>query len=143
VKVVSSIKHIPRSPRFIKALEHTHRRERTNLDLFENSLPRGLGIQDEFVPNVVFDPSFMALLVVKNLVVAFNPNGQKINAPKEVPNFNHLGTILLGKPFPEENLFPIETIIITQPHPTKFVHDVSGPPPRSLSLDAIPKLMLD
>jgi hypothetical protein len=51
---------------------------------------------------------FMQLLVVKNLVVAFDPNGPKSNAPKEVPNFN-LGAILLGKPFPKESPFPIET----------------------------------
>ena len=101
-----------------------------------------LGIQDELVPNVVFDMRFMPLFMVKNLVVVFNPNGPKSKVSKEVPNFD-LRAILLGKPFTEESLFLIETIIVTRFHPTKFIHDVGGPPPHPPNLDTIPKFIFD
>ena len=80
--------------------------------------------------------------MIKNLVIAFNLDGPKNDASKKVPNFN-LVAIFLGKPFPKESLFSIETIIVVRSHPTKFMHDVGGPPPRSPSLDAIQKFMLD
>ena len=105
-------------------------------------LPRRLGIHDKFIPNAVLNPSFMPLLVVKDLIVALNLNSPKSDAPKEMPNFN-LGAILLRKSFPKECLFPIETIVVTCSHSTKFLHDEGGPPPSSPCLDAVPKFMLD
>ena len=61
----------------------------------------------------MFNPGFMSLLVIKNLVVAFNLYGPKSNAPKKMPNFT-FGPILLRDPFPEKSLFPIETIEVAR-----------------------------
>ena len=80
--------------------------------------------------------------MVKHFVIAFNPNGPKSNASKKVPNFD-LRATLLGEPFPKERLFPIEGIVVARTNPTKFMHDVGGPPPCPPSLDAIPKFVLD
>ena len=80
--------------------------------------------------------------MIEHFVIAFNPNGPKCSAPKEVPDFD-IFTVFLGDPFPEHSLLLIEIIIIISPNPTKFMHDECGPSPRSLSLDAIPKFMFD
>ena len=90
----------------------------------------------------MLESRFMPLFVVEDPIIPFNPNGPKRNASKKVPNFN-FGAILLGKSFPKESLFPIKTIIVARSHPTKFLHNVGGPPPRSPSLDAIPKLVFN
>ena len=66
----------------------------------------------------------------------------KINAPKEVPNFD-IFAIFLRNPFPEDDLFPIKAVIIAGLDPTKFVHNEHGPSPRPPSLNTIPKLMLN
>lgn len=84
----------------------------------------------------------MPLFMIKNLVIVSNPNGPKGDTSKKIPIFS-LGAILLEKSFPKESLFSIERIIIVRPHPTKFMHDVSNPPPRHSSLDTIPKFMFD
>ena len=85
---------------------------------------------------------FMPLYLAKYFVISFDPNGPKSNAPKKVPNFNHF-SISLGDSFPEINLLPIEAIVITGPHPTKFVHDISSPSPCPSSLNAVPKFMFN
>ena len=90
----------------------------------------------------MFDTRFMPLFMIKNLIIVFNPNGPKGDTSKKMPIFN-LGAILLEKSFPKESLFSIHIIIVVRPHPTKFMHDISNPPPRHSSLDAIPKFMLD
>ena len=56
--------------------------------MLENAFPCHLGIQDEFVPNVMLHSRFVPLLVVKDHVVTFNPNGPKSDTSKEVPNFD-------------------------------------------------------
>jgi hypothetical protein len=142
VEIVSSTKNIPSAPSVVKALEQGHRRKGTNLDVLEDTLPRRLGIKDEFVPNAVFNPRFMPLFMVKHFVIAFNPNRPKGNASKEVPNFG-LRAILIRDPFPKESLFPIEAIVVARVNPTKFMHDISSPPPCPPSLNTIPKFMLD
>ena len=37
----------------------------------------------------------------------------------------------------------MKSIIVASSNPTKFMHDASGPPSNSLSLNAIPKLVLN
>ena len=76
VEVVTSTKHIPSPPIFIKTLEHSYHRKLANLNLFKNPLPCRLGIYDELVPNAVFNPGVMSLFIV-----TFNPNGPKSNVP--------------------------------------------------------------
>jgi hypothetical protein len=98
-------------------LEHGYGRVSTNLDLFEHAIPRCFGVDNEFIPDAVLDLRFMPLLVVENLVIVFNPNNPKCNAPKKVPNLDLL-TVFLGKPFPESGLLPIETIIVANCNPT-------------------------
>ena len=61
---------------------------------------------------------------------------------EEVPNLDFLHKVLRS-PFSKKSLFPMETIIVTRPNPTKLVHDESQPPPCSLGLDVVPKLMLN
>ena len=84
----------------------------------------------------------MPLRLIKDLVVPFDPNSPKSNAPEEVPNFDHF-TIFLGDSFPEQGLLPIEAIIVVSSNPTKFMHNKCGPSPRPPSLNVIPKFMLD
>lgn len=99
-----------------------------------------MGINDD--PNLVFDLRDVPLFLVKDFIVTFNPNGQKCNASKKVPNENLLA-ILFGEFFPEQSLFSIETIIIANSNPVKLVHIESSPSPCSRHLDMIPKFMFD
>ena len=101
-----------------------------------------MDIDDEFIPNLVFDFRDVLLFLIKTIVVAFNPNGLKCDTFKEVPNVNFLA-IFFRNPFPKQNLFPIETIVVTGSHSTKFVHDESSQPLRSMGLDVISKLVHD
>ena len=90
----------------------------------------------------MFNPGFIPLFVVKNLVVVLNLNGPKSNAPKKMPNFT-FGPILPRDPFPEKSLFPIETIEVARPNPAKYLNNVGGPPPRPSCLNAFPKFMFN
>ena len=80
--------------------------------------------------------------MVKNSIIAFNPDGPKSNASKEVPNLNHF-SVFFGNPFPKNNFFPVEAIMVAHANPTKFMHDEGSPSPSSPSLNAIPKLMFN
>ena len=90
----------------------------------------------------MYDFRDVPLFLVKDFIVTFNPNGQKCNASKNVPNKNLL-VILFGESFPEQSLFPIETIIIANANPVKLVHIESSPSPYSHGLHMIPKFMFD
>ena len=86
-------------------MEHSHGKEATNIDLFNNPLPCRLSINDEFVPNVVFDQTrLVPLFMIEHLVVTFNPNGAKSDAEEKMPNFGFL-VKLLGNPFPNKVYF--------------------------------------
>ena len=90
----------------------------------------------------MFNPSFMPLFMVKNLVVALDPNGPKSNAPKKMPNLT-FGPVLPRDPFPEKSLLLIETIEVVRPNPAKFLHNIGGPPPSLSCLNAITKFMFN
>ena len=135
-------KNISSVPSFVEALKHGHRRKTTNLDLFEDTCPRRLGVNDKFIPYLLLNLRFVPMFLVKNFVIAFNPNGPKQSASKEVPYFDHFA-FLFGHSFPKQNLFPIEGVIIAHPHPTKFMHNERGSSPCPPCLDAIPKIMFN
>lgn len=142
MKAIPPTKNIPSTSSFVKPLEHGHRREATNLNLFEYPFPSRLRIDDNFIPHAVFDLRFMSMFVIENFVITLNPNDPQCNASKEVPNFD-LFPILIGNPFPKNGLLPVKTVIIARSESTKLMRTVSGPSPRPLGLDAIPKLVLD
>ena len=77
-----STQNLPISLSLIETLKQGNRRETTFLDLSQNPLPSHLGIDDEFIPNLVLDFRDVPLLLVKTLVVAFNPNGPKCDTSK-------------------------------------------------------------
>jgi hypothetical protein len=52
---VSPTKDIPSTPSLVEAAEHGLCREVTDFILLENLVPRIFGIDDEFVPNTLFD----------------------------------------------------------------------------------------
>ena len=52
------------------------------LDLLQNPLPRNLGIDDKFIPNLVFNLREMSLFLVKHFVVTLNPNSPKSDPSK-------------------------------------------------------------
>ena len=80
--------------------------------------------------------------MIKHLVIALNLDSPERNTTEKVPDFD-LFVEFLRDYFPKQSLFPMKTIIIAGSNPTKFMHDECGPPPSSLSLDAIPKFMFD
>jgi hypothetical protein len=90
MQIMPPTKNIPSTPSIVKTPEHCRCGEAANLDLFDHLFPRNLGVDNEFIPNAMFDPRFMPLFMVEDFVIAFNPIGPKSNAPKEVPNFNIL-----------------------------------------------------
>ena len=61
---------------------------------------------------------------------------------QSVPNFDNFA-ILFGNSFPEQNLLPIEVVIIARSNPAKFMHNERGPSPCPPGLDAIPKFVFD
>ena len=75
IQIMPPTKNIPSIQYIVKNLEHGRCGEATNLDLFDHSFPRNLGVDNEFIPNAMFDPRFMPLFMVEDLVIAFNPNG--------------------------------------------------------------------
>lgn len=129
---------VPSSPSFIEALEYGHCKEATNLSFSQHTFPSRLGVNDEFIPNQMLDLSFMPLFVV----VPFNPNGSKCNAPQKVPNFDHF-TVFLRNSFSKQKLLPIKIVIVTSSSPTQFMHNTCGPFPCPSGLSAIPKSVFD
>lgn len=63
-------------------MEHGYSREITNLNLFEHPFPSRLGMDDEFIPNAMFDLRIMPMFVTKHFVIPLDPNGPQCNAPK-------------------------------------------------------------
>lgn len=57
--------------------------------------------------------------MIENFVVTFEPNGTKGDATKKVPNFDLVAKFLLDS-FPKQRLFPMETIMVASPYPTKL-----------------------
>ena len=97
----------------------------TSFDVFQNLLPSRHGIVNNLLSNPVFNFRFMPLFVVKNLIIAFNPNSPKGNTSQEVPNFAHF-LIPFRDSFPEQGLRPIESVVVAEP-------------PNPPNLDAHPK----
>jgi hypothetical protein len=134
---VSLTKDVPSTPSLVKAAEHSLCQEVTDFNLLENPVPRILGIDDEFVPNTLFDLSHMPLFVIEHFIIALNPDGPKSNAPKEVPILTNFA-VFSREPFPKKCLLPVEATIITGSNSTKFVHNESGPSPSLPCLNTIP-----
>lgn len=86
-----------------------------------------LGIHD----HVRLVPLFM----IENLLIAFDLNSLKGIATQHMPNHNFLSKFF-GDLFCKECLFPIEIVVVARANPTKIMHDVCGPSPSPLSLDA-------
>jgi hypothetical protein len=97
---VSPTKNIPSAPSFVKALEHGHRGETANLDLFNHPVPSCIGVHDEFIPNPMLDFRLVPFFMIEHFVIVFDPNGPKRNTPKEVPNRN-LFAIFFWESFPQ------------------------------------------
>jgi hypothetical protein len=68
----------------------------------------------------MFDFGLKPVFAVENFVVTFKPNGTKGDATTKVPNFDMFAKFLLD-PFPKQRFFPIETIMVASPYPTKLV----------------------
>lgn len=79
----------------------------------------------------VFSLGLVQLLLVEHPIITLHPNCPKHNVAKEVSNLDALHKVLTNS-FSKESLFPMETIIVACPSPTKLVHVVSRPPPCSL-----------
>ena len=142
VQLVHPTKDIPSSPCLVGALEHSRSCKAPNLHLLDHPFPCCLGVDDEFIPNTVFDLRLMSLFMAKHLVVAFIPNGPKRNTAKKVPNFD-LFAKFLTNPSPKQSLFPMEAIKVADSNPTKLIHDECGPSPSPPNLNAIPNFMFD
>lgn len=97
--------------------------------------PCRLSVNEEFIPNTVFDLRLVPLFIVENFVVTYNPNGPKRDTAKKVPNF--LGI------FPQASLFPLEAIKVASYDLAEIMHYEHGPSPSPPNLDAIPKFMFD
>lgn len=112
---------------------YRHRREAIN------PLPSRLDIDDEFVLNLMLDLSFVPLFAVENFDIPFDP---KCNAPSKVPNFDHFTnfTMFLRILLSEQNLLPVQAIIVTSSNRTQFMCVSS---PRPYGLNAIPKFVSD
>ena len=105
-------------PSFVEAFEVGSGQIVVNLHILNDPLPYELAIQNEVIPNEVFDLRFMSLLLVEHPIISLNPNSQKSNAPAKVPNLHFLDK-LLWSPAPKKGLFPMETIILTSTIPCK------------------------
>ena len=87
----------------VKTFKHGHSGEGTNLTLVDHPFPRRLGVDDEFIPNLMFDLGLVPLFMVENMSIAFDPNGPKHDATKEMPNFDLLAKFLRN-PLPKQGL---------------------------------------
>ena len=105
-------------------------------------IPSRLDVNNKLILNLVFNLSLLPLLMVKHLVITFNPNDPKSYAPKEVPNFDLLAKFLWN-PIPEQCFFLVEGVIVARSNSTQFVRDECGPSPCPSSLDAIPILIFN
>ena len=105
--------------------------------MVKHLIPCRLGVNDKVIPNSLLDFGHMPLFLVEHLIITFNPNGPQNNPSKKVPYLNNF-VISFRNSFPEQGLFPIETIIITHSYPAKLMHDECCPSPLPTCLDAIP-----
>lgn len=121
------IKNIPSSPCIIKPLEETFDRVNANVNELDNHVPCHVTIDDKVLPNLLSHLRFMLLFMVEHPILVLNPNLPKRNTTEKMSNHDLLGE-LLANPFPEECLFPIETIVIVRVNNAKFVHDEHSPP---------------
>jgi hypothetical protein len=87
IQIVSPTKDIPSTPRLVEILEQSRSKEAANLNFLIYMFSCRLGVNDEFIPNIVFDLRLVPLFMVEHFVVAFNPNGPKCNTAKKVPIF--------------------------------------------------------
>ena len=71
--IFSSIEDIPCASCLVKTLEHGHNIVVVNIDMLDHSFPCRLGVDDEFIPNTMFDLRFTSLFKVKHFVIVFNP----------------------------------------------------------------------
>ena len=78
----------------------------------------------------------MSLFVVEHFIITFNPDGPQSDATKEVPNFN-LYAKFPPYHFPINSLFPVEIVVVANPHSAQLMHDERGPSPSPPRLDAI------
>ena len=109
------------------------RRKPINLNPFGHPLPSRHDVENEVFPNPMLDLGFMPLLMFKDYIIAFDPNGPKRDATEKVTNFDHL-SISLRNYLPEESLLPIESVVIVRANPTI---------PCPSSLYTSPEFMLD
>ena len=128
------------TPSPIKGLKECQSRESTNLNKLKHPLPRRVGIHEKGIPNAGLHLRFMPLLLVKDLIISFNPNSPKGGTPEEVPNFGHLPKLERDS-FTEDALLPIEAIKVAGSNPTKLMHNESGPSPCPPSLNTIPNFV--
>ena len=90
----------------------------------------------------MFNLGLVPLFLIEHPIIALNPNHPKHYVMMEVPNLDSLNKALRYH-FPKENLFSMEIVVVACSNPTKLMHDEGHPPPCSLGLDAIPKLMFN
>lgn len=82
--------------------------------------------------------------MAEHFVIALNLISPLHNAMQKVPNFDFdFFNELLRDCFPKQGLLPVETIIVVNSNPTKFVHDERGPSSCPSSLNALPKFVFD
>lgn len=107
MKVVPLTKDVPRAPSFVKAFEHGLRRKAANLELFKDTIPSLLGINNKLVTNLVLELGFVPKLLVEHFVIAFHPNGPKCGASKEMSNLIHF-TISFENSSPNKVCFQLK-----------------------------------
>lgn len=73
--------------------------------MFEIGFPRSIVIDYTLIPNHILNFEFMSVFMVKNLVVALNPNGPHDNATKEEPNVEPRFEFLLNA-FAQDAILP-------------------------------------
>jgi hypothetical protein len=103
----SPTKDVPSTPCFVQALEQSHSREATNLDLLNHPFPCHLSIHDKFIPMAVFDSTLVPLFVVEDFVQMIH----KVMPQRRWPNNNWFAK-LLPNPFPNHSLFSMKLVIV-------------------------------
>lgn len=117
-------------------------RRRASLNTLERFIPRGLTIDDAFLPNEILDFKFVPLFLVEHLIITFDPNGPKHNAPKKMPNVIPC-FVFLTNAMSKDAILPVELMDRVLSSATKVKQNLERPFPRSSGLDAVPKHVLE
>lgn len=99
--------------------------------------PSDFAIDNAFLPNEVLNLELMPLLLVENLIVAFNQDSPQGNAPKKMPN-PILGFVFLLEAMSKHTIMPVKFMERLLSGTTKLKENLQSPPPNPLSLEAIP-----